>query len=448
MGPDREFAERTVARALNAVRDAEVLVVLTGNESAVTRFSENTIHQNMVETNFRITARVAVGKKVGVAAGNVNMEEDAAEVVRRAAAVASAQREKEDYAGLAAPAEPTPVQCFDEATAAFTAEARAAAAGTVIKAARSAGMKAAGMFATESYFIAVGNSRGVFNFHAGTQANLVGVVMADNASGYCQGASWAAGEINVAALAEDAVRRAELAKGAREIKPGRYDLVVEPYAIGELFTWMAFVMFDTKATQEGRTILSKRFGERIMGENITIVDDGLSLAGLPLPFDFEGVPRRRVTLVDKGVAVGLCYDLATAARAGKESTGHALPLTYSGGPVPLHLQLLPGNATVEEMIAALDGGLYVTRFHYVNGFVEPMQVVFTGMTRDGAYWVEGGKIKYAVKNMRWTESMLRAFSNVKMLGREVRLVTSGDGEAAVAPAVYFEGFNFTGTTEH
>jgi len=185
-----------------------------------------------------------------------------------------------------------------------------------------------------------------------------------------------------------------------------------------------------------------------MGDNVTITDDGLSLTGIPLPFDFEGVPRQRVTLIDKGVAVGLCYDLATAAKEGKKSTGHALPPSYSGGPVPLHLQLAPGDATVEEMIAALDGGLYVTRFHYVNGYVEPIQAVFTGMTRDGAYWVEGGRIKYAVKNLRWTESMLQAFSNIRMLGREPKLITGGDGEAAVAPAVYFKDFNFTGTTEH
>jgi len=135
----------------------------------------------------------------------------------------------------------TPVNCFSDATAAYSPDQRAAAAGKVIAAARAAKMKAAGMFMTEASFLAVGNSRGVFAFHPATQAVLVGVLMADGASGYCQGASWDAAQVDVEALAADAVRRAEMAKNPRDVKPGRYDLVVEPYAIGELFTWMSFV---------------------------------------------------------------------------------------------------------------------------------------------------------------------------------------------------------------
>jgi PmbA protein len=277
---------------------------------------------------------------------------------------------------------------------------------------------------------------------------LVGVVMADDASGYCEGGGWDVGALDVAALAEDAVRRAELSKKPREVEPGRYDLVVEPYAIGELFTWLSFVVFDTRAYQEGRSLLSKRMGDKIMGDNVTLVDDGLSPETIPLPFDFEGVPRQKVTLIDRGVAGGLCYDLATAAKEGKKTTGHALPPGSGYGPFPLNPALEAGDSSVEEMIASMERGLYATRFHYVNGFVEPMQAVFTGMTRDGTFWVEGGEIKYGVKNLRWTESMLRAFSNVEALGRERRLVGVSDGIRTVAPAVYFKDFTFTGTTEH
>ncbi len=444
---NRAIAEKIVSHALGVSGAEETLVLLTSSDKALTRFSENAIHQNVSESEISLTVQAAVGKKVGVASGNVNGDGDVAGIAERALEIARAQSEKDEYAGLAAPAPAPEIGAYSEATASYTPDQRADAAGVVIAAARAAKMKAAGSFMTESSCLAVGNSRGVFAYHPATTAELIGVIMADDASGYCEGAAWDAAQVDVARLAEDAVRRAEMSRHPREVKPGAYDLIVEPYAVGEIFNWMAFVIFDTRAFQEGRSLLAKRMGDKIMGDNVTIVDDGLTPEVIPLPFDFEGVPRTKVTLVDRGVARGLCYDLATAAKEGKKSTGHALPPGSSEGPFPLHLALAPGTATRDEMVAAMDHGLYATRFHYVNGFVEPMQAVFTGMTRDGTFWVEDGKIKYGVKNLRWTESMLRAFSQVKVIGRERRLINA-EMPSALAPMVYFENFTFTGTTEH
>jgi PmbA protein len=440
--------EGIVERALKASAADETLAIVNGFERALTRFSENEIHQNISESHLKLTVRAAAGRKLGVATGYVNEAEDPKKIVDQALAIARIQGENEDYAGLAPPAAVNEVAAFNQTTAEYTPGQRAEAAGAVIEIAREARMKAAGSFMTSAGGLAVGNSNGVFAFHPYTQAQLIAVIMAADASGYCEGGGWDVAGIDVRALAEDAVRRAEMSRKPREVKPGKYDLIVEPYALGELFTWMAFVVFDTKAYQEGRSLLAKRMGDKIMGDNVTIVDDGLSVEGMPLPFDFEGVPRTRVTLVEKGVARGLCYDLATAAKAGKKTTGHALPPDAGEGPFPLNPTLEPGDSSVAEMIASMEKGLYATRFHYVNGFVEPMQAGFTGMTRDGTFWVEDGEIKYGVKNLRWTESMLRAFSNVKMLGRERKLVDAADGISTLAPAVYFKDFTFTGTTEH
>jgi PmbA protein len=445
---ERQTVEDIAARALKASRADETLLLVESYERALTRFGENEIHQNITENHLRLTVQAAVGKKVGVARGNVNDAADAGNVAEMAFAIARVQGEKEDYAGLAEPGDVPAVKGFSEATAGYAADQRADAAGLVIGAARAAKMKAAGSFRTEKGVFAVANSKGVLAQHPYTEVELVAVVMSDDASGYCEGGGWDAATLDVNALAEDAVRRAELSKNPREVEPGQYDLIVEPYGIDELFGWLAFVVFDTRSYQEGRSLLSKRMGDKIMGDNVTLVDDGLSAETIPLPFDFEGVPRQRVTLVDRGVASGLCYDLATAAKEGKKSTGHALPPGSSYGPFPLNLALEAGESSVEEMVSSMERGLYATRFHYVNGFVEPMQAVFTGMTRDGTFWVEDGEIKYGVKNLRWTESMLRAFSNVKMLGRDRKLVGVADGIRTVAPAVYFKDFTFTGTTEH
>lgn len=448
MTVERQAVEDIVARALEASRADETLLLVESYERALTRFGENEIHQNISEDHLRLTVQAALGKKVGVARGNVNDAAGAGHVAEMALAIARVQGEKEDYAGLAEPGDVPAVKGYSEATAGYTADQRADAAGLVIGAAQAAKMKAAGSFRTEAGVLAVANSKGVLVHHPFTEVELLGVVMTDDASGYCEGGGWDVATVDVGALAEDAVRRAELSKNPREVEPGQYDLVVEPYAIDALFSWLAFVVFDTRAYQEGRSLLSKRMGEKIMGDNVTVVDDGLSPETVPLPFDFEGVPRQRVTLIDRGVASGLCYDLATAAKEGKKSTGHALPPGMTFGPFPLNMALEAGDSSVEEMIASMERGLYATRFHYVNGFVEPMQAVFTGMTRDGTFWVEDGEIKYGVKNLRWTESMLRAFSNVKTLGRDRKLVGVADGIRTVAPAVYFKDFTFTGTTEH
>ena len=185
----------------------------------------------------------------------------------------------------------------------------------------------------------------------------------------------------------------------------------------------------------------------VMGDNITISEDAYHPSIGGLPFDFEGVPRQQVTLVEEGVAKNLLYDSVTAKMAGKPNTGHALPSTFTEGPIPLYNVWGNGDSNVDDMIKSLERGLYVTRFHYINGFVEPMQAVFTGMTRDGTFWVEDGEIKYPVKNLRWTQSMLEAFSNVKMISKDVKVTGTPDGIMVVAPAMYISDFNITGATE-
>lgn len=445
---DRKHIEGIVAQALKASAAEETLVLVNANERALTRFSENSIHQNVSENDLQLTIQAAVGKKIGVAAGNVNSGADIAAIAEQALAIARASADKEDYAGLAAPAPVADVPAYSEATAESMPEDRAHAVGVIIEAAEAAKMKAAGSFLVEKNALALGNSKGVSLYYPSTNAELVTVVMSDNSSGYAEWGGWDTGKADFKALGEEAVRRAEMGRNPRDLKPGAYDLIVEPYAIGELFTWFAFVVFGTKACQEGRSLLSKRLGDKIVGENITLVDDGLSAELIPLPFDFEGTPRQRVKLIDRGVARELCYDLETGAKDGKPSTGHNLGPGSSEGPIPLRMCLEAGDSSVAEMIASMERGLYVSRFHYVNGYVEPMQAVFTGMTRDGTYWVEDGKVQYGVKNLRWTESMLKAFSNVKALGRERALVNAGGGIMTLAPAVYFKNFTFTGTTEH
>jgi predicted Zn-dependent protease len=211
---------------------------------------------------------------------------------------------------------------------------------------------------------------------------------------------------------------------------------------------MSFTGFGAVAMQEGRSFMAGKIGQQIVDPRISIWDDGLSTDTIPWPFDFEGVPKQRVDLIEAGIARGVVYDSYRAGKEeGKESTGHALPAPNPFGPIPLNPFIAPGDATLEEMIASTERGLYVTRFHYTRP-AEPTKVVITGMTRDGTFLIENGEIAYPVKNLRFTQGYLEALNHVDVIGSEPRMLMGlGDIGRTSVPALKLDKFNFTGATE-
>ncbi len=179
---------------------------------------------------------------------------------------------------------------------------------------------------------------------------------------------------------------------------------------------------------------------------MTIVDDGYDPAGLPLWFDFEGVAKQRVSLVERGICRDVVYDAQTAARDGVASTGHGLPAPNPYGPFPLNMVMAPATTRREELIGGLDRGLLVTRFHYTNP-VHPKLAIVTGMTRDGTFLVEGGRIVGPVRNLRYTQSYLAALAGTVAVARE-RERSGGSSAGSSCPAVRIDGWTFTGGTEH
>ncbi len=207
---------------------------------------------------------------------------------------------------------------------------------------------------------------------------------------------------------------------------------------------LGYLGFSALAVQEERSFVE--LGKRIGSDLVTIVDDGYDPAGLPLWFDFEGVAKQRVPLVEAGICRGLVYDSQTAARAGVASTGHGLPAPNPWGPFPLNMVMEPGTATREELIGGLDRGLLVTRFHYTNP-VHPKLAIVTGMTRDGTFLVEDGAIVGPVKNLRYTQSYLAALAGTVAVASE-RKTLKGFLGGVVVPAIRIDGWTFTGATEH
>ena len=439
------LAETALARALDeGVTEAEALV--SADDSALTRFANSEIHQNVAETNVSISLRVVVGKRIGVAASGRTDEAGLRRLAENAAAIARVVEELEDWAGLPEPTEIRDVPAaYSRTTAEASPEFRAEAVRAVIAGADEAGVTSYGSFATGTESIAVANSKGVRVAGTRTTSQLITVSMGPGGgSGYAESAAVDASTIDAVALGREAAGKARATAEAVSIEPGDYPVVLEEYAVVDLLDMLGYLGFSALAVQEERSFYEP--GRRIGSDLVTIVDDGYDPTGLPLWFDYEGVAKQRVELVERGICRGVVYDAQTAARDGVKSTGHGLPAPNPWGPFPLNMLMEPGTSSREDLIAGLDRGLLVTRFHYTNP-VHPKLAIVTGMTRDGTFLVEGGKIVGPIKNLRYTQSYLAALTGTVAVARE-RKTLKGFLGGVVVPAVRIDGWTFTGGTEH
>lgn len=439
----KQMTEAVLARS---TADQTEVVILAG-DSALTRFANSTIHQNVAETDAEVRIRTLLGRRIGVAATNNLTEEALAHTLETALEHARLQPENPDFKSLPSPQPIPAVTAFSQATATCSPEQRARGAGTICLLARQAGVVASGALTTAMMEVAVANSLGVWAYFPTTYAEINTVIMSDSSAGYASALALDVNDLDFEAVGREALGRCIRAQNPRPLDPGEYPVILEPYAVQDFLQMMSYTGFNAVALQEGRSFMAGRLGRQIVDTRISIWDDGLDPAGIPMPFDFEGVPKQHVDLIERGVARGVVYDSYRAAKEGKASTGHALPAPNPMGPFPLNLFFAPGEATVEEMIAGTERGLYVTRFHYTRP-VEPTKVVITGMTRDGTFWIEHGEIAYPVKNLRFTQSYLEALNHVAAVGREARLLAGmGPLGRDSVPALQLTAFTFTGTTE-
>ena len=389
---------------------------------------------------------MVVGKRVGVASSGRTDDEGLRRLAERATAIARVVEELDDWGGLPGPSDIHPVPAaYSQATAGASPEFRAEAVRAVIGAADDAGVTAYGSFATGTESIAVANSKGARAAGTRTTSQLITVSMGPGGgTGYAEAAAVDATTIDAAAIGREAAGKARATADAVSVEPGDYPVVLEEYAVVDLLDMLGYLGFSALAVQEERSFFEP--GRRIGSDLVTIVDDGSDPAGLPMWFDYEGVAKQRVPLVERGVCRGIVYDAQTAARAGVASTGHGLPAPNPWGPFPLNMLMEPGTSSREELIGGLDRGLLVTRFHYTNP-VHPKLAIVTGMTRDGTFLVEGGRIVGPVKNLRYTQSYLAALAGTVAVARERRTLKGFLG-GVVVPAVRIDGWTFTGGTEH
>jgi predicted Zn-dependent protease len=433
---------------MNASPADQTEVLAMEQDESLTRFANNFVHQNVTELNAQITIRSVIGTKVGIAVSNDVRKDSLRDLASRAYDLAKLQPENPEFPGLPGPQPIARIEAFDSSVAECTPEQRAMSVGVICRKAASAGCSAAGSMTTSAFTIGVANSRGVFAQHRSTMVDASTVIMGNNSSGWAQSSGWQLKAIDTESLADEALAKVRMGVDPTDYEPGEYTVILDPYATADLLEMLAFDGMGALAVQEGRSWLNGRIGQRIMADSVTIVDNGLDSAGMPWPFDFEGVPKKVVAIIESGVAKGPVYDTFTAAREnGKQSTGHATPPSPQGrfGPAPMNLFLRTGASSLESMIKSTKLGLYITRFWYTRT-VHPRDAMVTGMTRDGTFVVRDGEIAHPVKSLRFTQSYVEALKYTEAIGATARLLRSGFGGATSVPPVKLAKFTFTSST--
>lgn len=444
IGLDEARAFATRAAKATPADEAEAVVITSA--SALTRFAGNRIHQNVAESDTQLAVRAVLGRKTGVATTN-RLDDDS--LARCAAAAAEAARhapEDPDFGGLPDPAPLTYAERASETTRAFDAARRAQAAREIVAPSKARGLTAAGTVATSDYAVAVANSRGVDVAMDATDVRATVLSMGETG-----GAGWGsflgrdAEDLQAAALGEEAAGTAARSADPQPLDAGEYPVVLASEAVSDIVDFLGYLGFGAKAFAEGSSFLVGAIGEKLLHANISIFDDALSEETIGLTFDFEGQPKHRTPLVERGVACSPVTDSYFARKLDLPNTGNALPAPNPYGPLPLNQAMSAGDARLEDMIASVEHGVYVSRFHYVN-VEDPMKAVLTGMTRDGTFLIEGGRLTDPIRNLRFTQGVLEALSCVQAVGAERRLVGPGEGGATLVPALLLERWNFTGQT--
>ncbi len=451
VGLDRALELLQTVLTLVPADEAEATLLV--EDQALTRFANNVIHQSVAQYNARLVVRAVVSGGVGMVVTNRLDSDGQRWAAEQAAAIARLQPPDPEFPGLPAGETLRKAEtCFDS-TVVMTPAQRADAVRIIVDAASRLGFLATGAFSTEVGELAIANTAGVAVHAPLSLASLRTVVDANPPrglgmqTGYADAISRDVDQIDAHLVAERAVGKCALNRNPQQLPPGPYVTILEEIAVADLLHFLARLGLSAQAVQEGRSFATGRMGQQVCGDNLSLLDDAADPRGLALPFDWEGVPAQRLPLVEKGVLRGLAHDSRSAAKDGLCSTGHASSRLQGFGepwPVPTHLFVSPGQVDREALIAGGERGVLVTRFHYTH-CPDPQRVVATGTTRDGTFLIEEGRIKGALRNLRFTQSVLDAFSNIEALSNAPELHRDWWGSAAHhAPAMRISGFQFTG----
>ena len=334
---------------------------------------------------------------------------------------------------------------YDSATAELTALDRAKEVGKIIQQAEEQDVSSAGIYCSGEYYTAIGNSNGLFQFHRESAAACSITITADGATSWVLEHAPNAEEVKAEVLAERAINKAKQARKPQDLPPGKYLAILEPAAVIDLLTYLWWDFSATSHIDKLSCLLDK-VGEKMFGDNITVVDDVTNKSQCGSPFDGEGVPRQVIKLIENGVIKNLVHSRLSAKKMQTKTTGHSMAQPSAMGEMPLNIVIEGGISSIEDMMKQVQGdqeAVLLTRVWYVRE-VDPATKLLTGMTRDGTFLVKNGAVVKPVKNLRFNVSLLELLNNVIALGPSVRAAgAEGIEVPAVVPAMMVKDFNFT-----
>jgi predicted Zn-dependent protease len=452
----------------------EIEVHFSGGRFALTRFANNTIHQNVEEENHVVSVRTVFGKRTARASTNKFDEDGLRRVVESSESLAKVQHSDPDLlpipgareaeinpgkvaAGVRAnaPTTQSPSRHFEQ-TAAITPQLRADGVSKIVGVAEKHGLAAAGIFSSSESVEGIFNSRGLSRWHPQTSAEVSITMIGADSSGWQKSTSPNIAHLDPLHLAEIAGQKAIDAAHPKEIPAGKYTVLLEPSAALDIVGFM-FWDYSGMAILDQRSFLTDRIGRKLFGDNITIWDDVSHPLQSGSPFDGEGMSRMPVALVENGIVKRVVYARATAERMKHseqkdkvgpiEATGHGFPLPNEVGEMPLNIVFTPPHnpQTLAQMITSTERGVLITRLWYIRE-VDPYEKIVTGMTRDGTFLIENGRIQHGVRNFRFNESLIQMLSKVEAMSAPVR-ASGEESFDMVVPAMKIRDFNFTEVTK-
>lgn len=439
---------------------AEALYV--GSHNAAARFANSAITQNIKESNRQIYFRVLLdkpphqkfwcgGKKLGITSTNSLHREDLRQCLKKAIAIAKQAKPLKFFDSFPEPSKYPDLKTHFPETANLTVSDKIKMLADIFKKCKPLApsprslIKAGGAFSTLETEIGIVNSNGIKAYQPFTSAHISLIASSPYSSGYASRFERNIKDIDMDKLISAAIGKTVAGKKPKKLKPGRYTVILEPAAVNEILEWLVYIGFGAEAFCDGTSFMSGNIGKKIVDRKLTIYDDGADLSGFPVPFDFEGVAKKRMDIIKNGMAQAVAFDTLSAKKCRKKTTGHALIPEDIEGPFPSNVFIKQGKHTIDEMVKKIDRGILVTRFHYVNGLLDTKTASMTGMTRDGTFYIEDGKIKYPVEDMRFTESILEAFSRIEAISNERQAFPAqcSDIGATIVPALLINGFNFS-----
>ena len=440
----RKKAEEIFTKVLKYSTAEETEAIIGSTSYSLTRFANNIIHQNVAEEGVSVSVRAVADQRTARASTNKLDEKSIRQVCEAALALARLQPADPGLLRMPGPQMFRSVERSYPQTAELTPQARAEVVKKVIARAETDKLTAAGVLSSGTVASGIFNSRGLGAFHEETVSEFSVTMMGETSSGWAKAGSPNFETLEPEAFADRAAHKALESRDPKEIAPGKYTVILEPAAVLDLLGFL-FFDFGGLAIHEQRSCLTGRVGQKLFGDNIQVRDDVYHPFQAGAPFDGEGIPRQRVSLVEKGVVKGVVHSRRTAQLMETQPTGHGFPLPNEFGEAPMNIVMEGNKASVDDMVRSTERGLLVTRLWYIRE-VDPFQKILTGMTRDGTFWVEDGKIQHGVRNLRFNQSVIEMLNHVELLGVPQR--TSGEESfEMVVPAMKVRDFSFSSLTK-